>query len=156
MLDKGTYIWAIKESQSFLEKFICCDHSSIAASSLLPHAFAQLIEHFPWSITISRVKKILHWPPPREPVHGKGKRKANWNDSNAYYYCSHCSACHIIMPLFFPFFLFALKAPIFLLIALASLRQSLANKAPWNWKVNWNWMKGGDSPSLFLQLVRQD
>lgn len=45
-------------------------------------------------------------------------------------------------------FLFASKAPAFLLAALASLRQSLANKAPWNWKVNWNWMEGGDPLSF--------
>lgn len=41
MLDKGTYIWAIKEAQSFPEKLICCDQSSIAASSLLPRVFTQ-------------------------------------------------------------------------------------------------------------------
>lgn len=48
--------------------------------------------------------------PPREPVHGKGKRKANWNDFNAYYYCSHCSACHIIMPLFFSLLSFCFES----------------------------------------------
>lgn len=41
MLDKETYIWAIKEAESFPEKLICCDRSSIAASSLLPHVFTQ-------------------------------------------------------------------------------------------------------------------
>lgn len=41
MLDKETYIWAIKEAQSFPEKLICSDHSSIAASSLLSHVFTQ-------------------------------------------------------------------------------------------------------------------
>lgn len=25
------------------------------------------------------------------------------------------------------------------------LRLAFANKAPWNWKVNWNWIEGGDS-----------
>lgn len=41
MLDNGTYIWAIKEAQSFPEKLICCDQSTIAASSMLPHVFTQ-------------------------------------------------------------------------------------------------------------------
>lgn len=92
-------------------------------------------------------RKILHWPP-RDSVCRKREWKANWNDFSAYYYCCDCTVCHIIMPVSLFFFLFALKAPVLLLIALASLRHSLANKAPWNWKVNWNWMEGGDSLSL--------
>lgn len=37
----GSFIWPIKEAQSFPEKYICCDQSSIVASSLLPHVFTQ-------------------------------------------------------------------------------------------------------------------
>ena len=39
--DKGTYVWAVREAQSLPQKLICCDQSSIAASSLLPHVFTQ-------------------------------------------------------------------------------------------------------------------
>lgn len=39
-----------------------------------------------------------------------------------------------------------------MLKALASFWHSLANKAPWNWKVNWNTVEGGDSLLLCLPL----
>lgn len=78
-----------------------------------------LVEHFPWPITIRRGKEnpVLtpHPPNPRGRMWRKRGWDANINDFNAYYYCYDCSVFHIIMPLsfLFFFFLFALKATIF-------------------------------------------
>ena len=103
MSDKGAYIWAIKEAQSFPEKLICCDQSSIAASSLLPHVYTIWWSTFHSPSQLGAERKILHWPP-RDTTCIKREWEANWNDFNAYYYCSDCSVCHNIMPLYFFFF----------------------------------------------------
>lgn len=77
-----------------------------------------LVEHFPWPITIRKGWKIPHWPP-RDGVCRKQEWEANWNDFNVYYYCSDCSVCNNIMLLllfyfsFFLFFFLLWKSPFF-------------------------------------------
>lgn len=104
--------------------------------------FRNLVEHFPCPITIRRGKENPALTPPETVCAEKENgRQIEMISMLIIIVCLQYYNATVA------FFLLR-KRPCFLLAALASLRQSLANKAPWNWKVNWNWMEGGHSLSL--------